>query len=359
MAAAVCGRLLNNLSSTYKHVTGLNYYPIGFLQTRNYAARKGTREKARKKKIKVVVEKVGFIPHNQRDKMVEFKKKKIDLNKIILDDSKKPDRPKDDVLIEKLYKWKIYSFEEAVQCHRETHHPTMYNLPNAQIKALIELDLQSPKKGKTLDTFSQIANMPNSFAHDQHRKVVVFCNDPEMREVAKQTGAHLTGDKDLIKQVQSGQISLKEYDIIIAEPSILPDLLLIKGLIKTKFPSAKAGTLSTDVKAAVSKFLSGIKYTAKPHEYLKTYGTIDVAFGTIDMDTKQLEENLISLIKDVNDAKPRRSGSFITRIRIKCPPSHELFKIDFEKYLSTDAPTKEKEELEEDEEDDMHIIASN
>ena len=32
----------------------------------NPAARKGTREKARKKKVKVEVKKVGFIPHNQR-----------------------------------------------------------------------------------------------------------------------------------------------------------------------------------------------------------------------------------------------------------------------------------------------------
>jgi hypothetical protein len=30
------------------------------------AARKGTREKARKKKVKVEVQKIGFIPHNQR-----------------------------------------------------------------------------------------------------------------------------------------------------------------------------------------------------------------------------------------------------------------------------------------------------
>lgn len=74
---------------------------------------------------------------------------------------------------------------------------------------------------------------------------------------------------------------MKEYDIIIAEPKILPDLLLIRGLIKTKFPSAKSGTLSTDIKAVINKFLSGIKYTAKPHEFLKTYGTIDVAFGTV------------------------------------------------------------------------------
>lgn len=32
----------------------------------NPAARKGTREKARKKKVKVEIKKVGFIPHNER-----------------------------------------------------------------------------------------------------------------------------------------------------------------------------------------------------------------------------------------------------------------------------------------------------
>lgn len=34
----------------------------------NPAARKGTREKARKKKVKVEIKKVGFIPHDQRKK---------------------------------------------------------------------------------------------------------------------------------------------------------------------------------------------------------------------------------------------------------------------------------------------------
>lgn len=37
-----------------------------FIQNRNYAARKGTRQKARKNKIKTVIEKVQFIPHAER-----------------------------------------------------------------------------------------------------------------------------------------------------------------------------------------------------------------------------------------------------------------------------------------------------
>lgn len=41
------------------------------------------------------------------------------------------------------------------------------------------------------------------------------------------------------------------------------------------------GTLGTDIKMLVTKFLIGIKYSAKPHDMLKSYGTIDVAFGTV------------------------------------------------------------------------------
>jgi hypothetical protein len=39
---------------------------VGTQQCR-FAARKGTREKARKKKVKVEEKKIGFIPHNQRE----------------------------------------------------------------------------------------------------------------------------------------------------------------------------------------------------------------------------------------------------------------------------------------------------
>jgi large subunit ribosomal protein L1 len=60
------GWLLNSFFSTHRHAIGINFLPIGFLQARNYAARKGTREKAKKKKVKIVVQKVGFIPHNKR-----------------------------------------------------------------------------------------------------------------------------------------------------------------------------------------------------------------------------------------------------------------------------------------------------
>jgi hypothetical protein len=52
-----------------KFVTSFSVGVHEVQQVRNYAARKGTREKARKKKKpKVEVKKVGFIPHKLRAK---------------------------------------------------------------------------------------------------------------------------------------------------------------------------------------------------------------------------------------------------------------------------------------------------
>lgn len=63
--------------------------PIQLLHTTpvNAAARKGTREKARKKKVKVQIEKIGFIPHNQRGKdkyLFEYEKRFVHLDQVKL-----------------------------------------------------------------------------------------------------------------------------------------------------------------------------------------------------------------------------------------------------------------------------------
>lgn len=60
--------LRNVLNSVVK--ARANYLGCSSIHTAivDNAARKGTREKARKKKVKVEVKKLGFIPHNERNK---------------------------------------------------------------------------------------------------------------------------------------------------------------------------------------------------------------------------------------------------------------------------------------------------
>jgi len=61
-----------------------------------------------------------------------------------IDDSVKPD-PVDNVWYSRHYKWPVYSFADAVKCHRETHHPTVYNSPDADLYVNLELDMRAVK----------------------------------------------------------------------------------------------------------------------------------------------------------------------------------------------------------------------
>lgn len=64
---ARCVKLPSSWTTSTLLSIGERHQPL-HTTDRNEAARKGTREKARKKKVKVEVKKVGFIPHNQRSK---------------------------------------------------------------------------------------------------------------------------------------------------------------------------------------------------------------------------------------------------------------------------------------------------
>ncbi|XP_050303730.1 39S ribosomal protein L1, mitochondrial [Anthonomus grandis grandis] len=314
------------------------------LQVRNYAARKGTRERKRKAKVqKVEVPKVGFIPHNlkNRDKILAARPIKK------FDDSWKRD-PIDDVFAMKYYKWIVYPFAEAIKCHRQTHHPTMYNMPNAPLNVTIELNMQGEKKTRFIDNFKRIAAVPHPFDHGEDRAIIAFAKNPESIKEAKDAGASLAGGVDLIKQIQNGQVHLNDFQYSIAHPDILPELVVLRGIMKRKFPNAKNDTLTPLVGKVVSQFVNGISYQALKDEYEKDFGQIEATLGTLDMDEKHLEENFAALINDVNTQKPKRAGGFINRCILWSPPSRETLKIDHEQYLTATSEPKKEEKNQED-----------
>ncbi|XP_076631573.1 mitochondrial ribosomal protein L1 isoform X1 [Colletes latitarsis] len=339
------GWLINNFRLAYSHIAGCNMYSCLFIQSRDYAARKGTREKAKKKKIKIVVEKVGFIPHNERISKAEKVHSKMS-PLLTLDDSWKR-KPVDDVWIVKYHQKPVYSLKEAVECHRELHHPTMYNKPNAFVNAYIELNLQREKKTKTLERFTKLVDTPYIFQLNDTRSVLALSKSKEDQNIAKESGADFAGGVELIKQIQAGDFSYKEFDYIVAHPNILPDLIVIRGLLRKKFPNVHTGTLGTDIGILIERCKRAIQYTAQPDKTFKNYGVIDVAFGTLDMEINQLEKNFSSLINNVYSMKPRREGIFIPRVQISCSTSGESFKINFDKYLPMKAEETAKEEEEE------------
>lgn len=286
------------------------------------AARKGTREKARKKKVKVEVKKVGFIPHNQRDKKINLQR----LNKHV-DDSWKQ-IPTDDVYVGRYYRWPVYTVAEAIECHRETHHPSMYNEPKAPLNALIELNMQGEKATRFVDNFSRMAAIPHPFDHGEERKILVFTKENELVAEAREAGATIVGGVETIKDIKSGEIAHTDFQYVIAHVNILAELVSLRGLLKQRFPNTRNDTLGTNLSEMIAKFINGVYYSAVKDEYQQNFGLINTCIGTLDMDAAKLEENLKFLLSDINSVRPKREGKFITRVLLKSPPSVEQLKID-------------------------------
>ncbi|XP_055677068.1 39S ribosomal protein L1, mitochondrial [Lutzomyia longipalpis] len=327
-----------------------NFPAVGAFHTSavDTAARKGTREKAKKKKVKVEVKKVGFIPHNQR------KKDNIVANVVNkhVDDSWKQ-TPHDDVYVGKYYKWKVYSFREAVESHRETHHPTMYNIPNANLDVHIELNMVAEKKTRYIENFHRIAKIEHSFDLGVDRKILVFTKAKEIAQEALAAGASHAGGAELIRDVQNGEVLLSDYHYVLAHPEILPELVTLRGLMKKKFPNPKSGSLGADIPAMVHHFKNGVEYSAVRDENQLDFGLVTTTIGTLNMDIEHLEKNLISILEDLDSVRPKRDGKFISRVLLKSAPSAEQFKIDpflyvdevLEKYATkVDAEAEEKKE---------------
>lgn len=106
-----------------------------------------------------------------------------------IDDSFKLVSP-DDVWPYKYYQWKVYSAAEAINCFKESHHPTMFNLPNSLLNVSIELNMALTKKVKTylyifLNTDFILVYKWCQRKVQAHTQVYIHCNDIKCQYLAK------------------------------------------------------------------------------------------------------------------------------------------------------------------------------
>jgi large subunit ribosomal protein L1 len=211
-----------------------------------------------------------------------FCRLKLNLLSKHIDDSWKA-IPTDDVYIGRYYRWPVYTIEQAIKCHRETHDPTMYNRPNEPLNVEIELNMVAEKATRFLDNFQRMAMIPHGFDHGEDRKIIAFVKGQDLIKEATDAGAALVGGVELIKDLQSGGLDLSIYSYVVAHPNILPELVTLRGLMKRKFPNPKNGTLGTNVGEIVQKFLNGIQYSATKDENQQDFGLISTTIGYVSV----------------------------------------------------------------------------
>lgn len=109
----------------------------------------------------------------------------------------------------------------------------------------------------------------------------MFLLSQEFHQEAQAAGATLYGGSELIKDVQNGELNLREYDYILAHPNILPELVTLRGLLKKRFPSPKSGTLGVNIAEMVNKFKNGIQYSAEADDNQNDFGLVTTSIGKV------------------------------------------------------------------------------
>lgn len=142
-------------------------------------------------------------------------------------------------------------------------------------------------------------------------RVIAFAKGESQSE-AEAAGADEVGGEDLAKRIQEGWL---EFDKVVASPDMMPVVGKLGKLLGPRglMPSPKTGTVTKDVGRAVSELKSGMVEFRTDR-----FGVIHTVFGKASFDAAALRENLVSLIRSIQEARPEEGvkGRYIKKVAI-------------------------------------------
>jgi large subunit ribosomal protein L1 len=184
---------------------------------------------------------------------------------------------------------KIYSnLEEAVQTLKET--ATTKFVESVELHANLNID---PKYAD--QQLRTTVTLPHGIG--KQVRIAVLTNEESFEE-AKQAGADVVGNEELIENITKGILN---FDLLIATPNMMPKLAKLGRVLGPKglMPSPKSGTVSSTLEETLTEFKKG-KFEYKAD---KT-GVVHVTIGKVNFTENQLLENLQALYSSIEKNRP-------------------------------------------------------
>ncbi|CAN8019958.1 unnamed protein product [Ixodes persulcatus] len=255
--------------------------------------------------------------------------------------------PVDDVYFLESFVPPVYAAVDAIEMHRESHHPTVLDDADAFLYAFVELDLRTKKKNRYRDNFAGTVLFNHGFEFTKRQKrILALCKNTDLATEALGAGAEVAGGSSVIKRILTGELDTKRFDHVLAHVDIMADLPQLRGLLKTKLPSAANGTVANDLNALVKSYLKGVDFVSNSDSHELDYGFLEVPVGRLSMPTEHLTDNLRTLLETVDGFRPKNTnpGTFITKVELKCPPTDEKFAIASSEFLEAYIKTEQEVE---------------
>lgn len=141
-------------------------------------------------------------------------------------------------------------------------------------------------------------------------RIGAFVPDDRIEE-ARNAGASVAGNEDLIKQIEGGTIP---FDVAVAVPEMMKNLGKVAKILGQKglMPSPKAGTVSQNITKTIAELKQG-RIECK----MDKQGIIHTIFGKLSFGPDKLRENLEAVLQAVKDAQPSGiKGTYICSVSV-------------------------------------------
>ncbi|NXK26255.1 RM01 protein, partial [Arenaria interpres] len=173
-------------------------------------------------------------------------------------------KPVDDVYLTWYYERPSYDVEEAVGMLKKFQELD-FTYPKQYVYINVFLDMALQKK-KKVDPFASNVLLPYRFT-DETNKVLVFTENEQEAEIARENGAAVVGGVELIKWILQDEI---QVDFYVAVPAIMPKLIPLRNKLRRKYPSTKRNSLGHDIPKMLQLFREGLEYMVQDERVIKT-----------------------------------------------------------------------------------------
>ena len=196
---------------------------------------------------------------------------------------------------------KLYPVAEAMKVVKDVNLTKF----DASVDLAIRLGVD-PRKANQM--VRGVVSLPHGTG--KSKTVLVFCT-PDKEEEAKAAGADHVGMDELVEKIQGGWL---DFDVAVATPNVMAKIGRIARILGPRglMPNPKTGTVTPDIEKVIKELVGG-----RLEFRNDKFGLVHTIFGKLSFGQDKLTENLETMIKTIEDAKPSgQKGIYIKKITI-------------------------------------------